>query len=64
MDKLDAILNFLYTEEKIIVEMRFSLIIAIGAIFIIILPNILFNQKKDEYDEIIEKYSKQSVKKV
>ena len=43
MDKFDAFIDFLYTEEKIIVEMRFSLIIAIGAIFVIILPNILFN---------------------
>lgn len=58
MDKFDAIIDFLYTEEKIIAEMRFSLAVAIGAIFIIILPNILFSQKKDEYDEIIEKYSK------
>jgi hypothetical protein len=27
---------------------------AIGVIFIIMLPSIFFNKRKDEYDEIIE----------
>ncbi len=58
MEKVEQVMHFIYSDDKILSEMRFSLAVAMGAIFMILLPNLLFNQGKDEYDEIIEKYSR------
>ena len=58
MESFNIFYEFLFSDDKLHREMKFSVIMAIGVIFVILLPNICFNRKRDEYDEIIEKCTK------
>jgi hypothetical protein len=64
MESFNLFYDFIYSEEKLHKEMKYNIIMAIGVIFIIMLPNICFNKRKDEYDEIIENCTKKYEKEL